>query len=183
MWPLVAYAGLVCALFVRFGDAGRPRRHPHLVASAADLRLVRRQHRVFYTLLLAAPLEWWWRGRPAGAGQLVGVALFLAGVVGYRVAGGALGEQLSPLVAPAEPARLVVHGPYGLLRHPMYTAELAMAGGAPWTLAACWSAVLAAAFAALLLRRISVEERALRGRLPEYDGYAGRTYRLIPYVY
>jgi len=78
-----------------------------LVASVTDVRLVRAQHRIFYALLLAAPVEWWWRGRPAAWGQLVGVAIFLAGVVAYRIAGAALGEQLSPLVAPREPARLV----------------------------------------------------------------------------
>jgi len=154
-----------------------------LVASESDLRLVRRQHRLFYALLFVSPVEWWWRGRPAGLGQVVGALVFLAGVVGYRVAGGTLGAQLSPLVAPREPARLVVHGPYASVRHPMYAAELAMAAGAPWTLAAKASAVLALLFAVTLLRRLRVEEHALEERLPEYAEYARRTYRVIPYVY
>ena len=38
-------------------------------------------------------------------------------------------------------------------------------------------------FASVVLRRIVIEERALRLRLPEYAAYAARTYRLIPYVY
>ncbi len=138
---------------------------------------------MFYALLLMVPLEWWWRQRPAGWAQLAGAATFLAGVVGYRMAGRALGDQLSPLLAPREPARLVAHGPYGLLRHPMYLAELAMAVGAPWTLAAKASAVLTLSFAGVLLRRITLEERVLRARVPEYAAYAARTYRLIPYVY
>jgi len=165
---------------------GAPEHAPErggLVASARDVRLVRRQHRVFYALLVASPLEWWWRGRPAGLAQLFGALLLLAGVVGYRVAGGTLGAQLSPLVAPREPARLVAHGQYASLRHPMYAAELAMAVGAPWTLAAKASALLALFFAAVLLRRIQVEEHALAERLPEYAEYARRTYRVIPYVY
>jgi len=183
MWPLAAYVALVLALFVRFDDPARPRHHGPLVASVHDLRVVRRQHRVFYALLVAAPIEWWWRGRPAAAHQLLGALLFLGGVVGYRVAGGTLGAQLSPLIAPREPARLVAHGLYGRVRHPMYAAELAMAAGAPWMLAALFSAGLAAVFAAVVLRRMRLEERALRERLPEYVAYAGRTSRIIPYVY
>ncbi len=171
------------ALFVRFDDPAQARRHGELVASLDDLRIVRRQHRVFYALLVAAPLEWWWRGGPAAAHQLVGALLFLAGVVGYRVAGGTLGEHLSPLVAPREPARLVAHGVYGRVRHPMYGAELAMAVGAPWTLGAVVSAALTLAFAGVLARRMSIEERALRERLPEYAAYAARTSRIIPHVY
>ena len=168
---------------MRFGEPAHAPERGVLRASVEDVRLVRRQHRVFYALLLASPLEWWWRGRPAGLGQLVGTLVLLAGVVGYRVAGGTLGEQLSPLVAPREPARLVAHGPYASLRHPMYAAELAMAAGAPWMLAAKASALLAVVFAAVLARRIRLEERVLRERLPEYAEYARRTYRVIPYVY
>lgn len=149
----------------------------------SDVRLVRWQHRLFYALLIAVPLEWLVRGRPVGWWQFAGGVVLLAGVVGYRVAGGALGQQLSPLVAPREPARLVAEGLYGRLRHPMYLAELAMAVGAPWLLAARGSGVLAVAFALVVLRRIAIEEHALRLRLPEYAAYAARTYRLIPYVY
>lgn len=172
------------ALFVRFQDSARQQaRAAGLVASVADIRVVRRQHRIFYALLLVAPLEWWWRQRPAGWAQLAGAATFLAGVVGYRAAGAVLGPQLSPLVAPREPARLVMRGPYGLIRHPMYLAELAMAVGVPWMLGARLSMLLTLLFAAMLLRRIGIEERALRDRLPDYAGYAAHTYRLIPYVY
>jgi protein-S-isoprenylcysteine O-methyltransferase Ste14 len=183
MWPLLLYVVLLLALFVRFEDPERRRRPMHLEATSEDVVWVRRQHRVFYALLLAAPLEWWWRGRPAASTQLAGVALFLAGVVGYRVAGGALGDQLSPLIAPRVPEQLVDHGPYRRLRHPMYLAELAMALGAPLALGARATLILAAAFASIIVRRIGLEERLLRERVPGYTAYAARTYRLIPYVY
>ncbi len=178
----MVYAGLLVGLFVRFGAPQHAEAGP-LVANAGHLRLVRWQHRVFYTLLVTAPLEWVFRGRPAGSSQVVGAIVFLLGLIGYRAAGGALGPQLSPLVAPREPARLVADGLYRRLRHPMYLAELAMAAGAPWLLAAKTSAVLVAVFALVIVRRIAIEERALRVRLPEYSAYAARTYRLIPYVY
>lgn len=153
------------------------------MASERDLALVRRHHAIFYVLLVAAPIEWWLRARPAGGGQLVGAGLVLAGVAGYRRAGRTLGDQLTPLVAPAEPAALVERGPYALIRHPMYLAELAMAFGFPILLGSCWTLLGSMLFAMAVLHRIGVEERALAERLPTYRDYTRRTARLIPHVY
>jgi protein-S-isoprenylcysteine O-methyltransferase Ste14 len=173
----------VLALFVRFVDPEKARAPRELVASEADLAMVRRHHAVFYALLAVAPVEWWLRGRPSHIGQLIGAALLVAGVVGYRRAGQGLGDQLNPLVAPCEPAVLVERGPYARIRHPMYLAELAMAFGAPLLLGACWTLVLSVAFLILVLRRIAVEEQLLAARFPAFAAYAARTARLLPHVY
>jgi protein-S-isoprenylcysteine O-methyltransferase Ste14 len=174
---------VVLALFVRFVDPAAARAPRRLVGSAADLVLVRRQHWAFYGVLLAAPIEWWWRGRPASAAQLVGLALAVAGLVGYRHAGRSLGDQLGPLVAPCEPATLVERGPYRRIRHPMYLAEIAMAFGIPLVLGAFWTLAMSLVFSAVVLRRIGVEEAALTARLPDYRDYAARTHRLVPHVF
>ncbi|MCC6767253.1 MAG: isoprenylcysteine carboxylmethyltransferase family protein [Deltaproteobacteria bacterium] len=182
-WPLAAHLATLAALFVRFVDPEAARAPRHLVASAADLALVRRHHALFYLLLLAAPVEWWLHGRPAAAWQLAGAALAAAGVHGYRRAGRALGDQLGPLVAPVEPARLIDRGWYGRIRHPMYLAELALAFGLPLVLAARWTLALSGLFLAAVVHRIEIEERALAARCPEYAAYASRTSRLVPHVY
>jgi protein-S-isoprenylcysteine O-methyltransferase Ste14 len=173
----------VLALFVRFTDPEAARPHRELVASPADLRLVRRHHRVFYELLAVAPVEWWVRGGDTGWRVLAGAALFALGLRGYRRAGAALGPQLGPLVAPPEPAALVAGGPYARVRHPMYRAEIAMAAGAALMLGGLVTAMLALAFAVLVVHRIGREEQALAERLPDYAGYARRTSRLVPHVY
>ena len=183
MWPLCLYVGLVLVLFVRFQSPTTEPRPLRLEAQPAHLRLVRRHHRLFYGILLAAPVEWVLRGRPASWVEVAGALVFLAGIAGYRKAGGTLGEHLTPLLAPREPATLVERGPYRRLRHPMYLAELAMAFGAPLTLGAYVVSALAIAFATVVLRRIGMEERLLAARMPGYRAYAGRTHRLIPYVY
>lgn len=174
---------MLLALFVRFVDPATSRTPRRLVGSAADLAVVRRHQWVFYGLVLAAPVEWWWRGRPASVVQGVGAALAVAGVVGYRRAGRTLGEQLGPLVAPCEPATLVERGPYRRVRHPMYRAEIALAFGLPLLVGAWWTLGLSFVFAGLVLYRIGLEEEALKSRLPDYARYAGRTHRLIPHVY
>ncbi len=114
---------------------------------------------------------------------MAAAVIFGLGVWGYRRWGRALGEGLSPLVAPREPAQLIERGPYRIIRHPMYLAELAMAFAAPLTLGAMLTVVLSVVFALLVLQRIVIEEATLRARLPAYEAYAQRTYRLIPYVY
>jgi protein-S-isoprenylcysteine O-methyltransferase Ste14 len=140
-------------------------------------------HRAFYVILLAAPVEWLVRGRPGGWSELGGAVLFLCGIWGYRHAGGTLGEQLSPLVAPCEPARLVEKGLYRSVRHPMYLAQLAMAFGAPLALGAWVTTILALPFVVIVLRRIRVEEAVLLARIPGYRTYMERTHRLLPHVY
>lgn len=174
---------MLLALFVRFVDSEPARAPRRLVGSASDLALVRRQHRVFYAIVMTAPVEWWWRGRPAGIVHVLGLALAVAGVAGYRLAGRSLGDQLGPLVAPSEPAVLVERGPYRSIRHPMYLAELTLAFGLPLLLGAYWSLGLSLVFTAVVLHRIGVEEDALAARLPDYPAYAARTARLIPHVY
>ena len=151
--------------------------------SERELRIVRFHHRLFYAILLAASVEWVVRGRPGSWVQFAAAGLFLGGIVGYRRAGGALGMQLSPLLAPREPAAMVEDGPYRGLRHPMYLAQLAMAVGAALSMGARVTLVLVLALAVVLVHRIRVEESLLMERLPAYRAYAKRTYRLIPYVY
>jgi protein-S-isoprenylcysteine O-methyltransferase Ste14 len=177
------YGATLVALFVRFVDPETTRAPRRMVASEADLALVRRHHALFYALVLLAPIEWWLRGRPAGAGQLLGAGLAFAGVAGYRGAGRVLGDQLSPLVAPVEPAALVERGLYGRIRHPMYLAEIALAFGLPLVLGALWTLLGSVLFTLAVLQRIGVEERALTERLPTYPEYVARTARLIPHVY
>ena len=173
----------MAALFVRVVDPEATRAHRQLVASEADLALVRRHHVLFYVLAIAAPAEWWLRGMPAAPFQLLGVILAALGVAGYRRAGKMLGDQLGPLVAPVEPARLVVQGCYAGIRHPMYLAEIAMAVGVPLELGAPVTLVLGGCFVLSVLHRIGIEERALAERFPDYAAYASRTSRLIPHVY
>jgi protein-S-isoprenylcysteine O-methyltransferase Ste14 len=81
---------------------------------------------------------------------------------------------------PGPDARLVTHGPYRWVRHPMYSAllllTLGLVLGRP-------SAIRLAAWivlAAVLLAKISREERLLRERFPDYVDYAGRSRKLIP---
>jgi protein-S-isoprenylcysteine O-methyltransferase len=80
---------------------------------------------------------------------------------------------------------IVEHGPYRLLRHPGYLAQILffLAFGAA-TRSGIALAVVALAVALGYGYRIHVEEELLRATLgARYDEYARRTRRLVPWVY
>ncbi len=181
---LVVYFGLLAALFVRVGRAdGNDGRPPAVLeAPAAELRLVRLHHRLFYFLLAASLAEYLLTGRPSLASELTGVMLFAGGLLLYRVAGKALGSALSPLVSPAS-SDYCRTGIYGVVRHPMYLGELLMACGAPLVLGSSLSLVLVLPVALVLAIRVSREEQMWVEQCPDYSEYCDRVSRFIPFLF
>jgi protein-S-isoprenylcysteine O-methyltransferase Ste14 len=80
--------------------------------------------------------------------------------------------------------RVITSGPYRLVRHPGYTAAIAMFVGIPLALASWWALLPAALAIAPLVVRTSWEDRLLLTELSGYADYARRTrYRLLPGVW
>jgi protein-S-isoprenylcysteine O-methyltransferase Ste14 len=94
-----------------------------------------------------------------------------------------LGRRSFHLAAnPTEGGR-VTTGPYRFIRHPIYTGICLLVGAGAaahgsWTTAWLAGAVLIGA-----LVRLSCEERLVTARYPEYQQYATRSWRMIPYVF
>ena len=95
----------------------------------------------------------------------------------------ALGRKLTPFPKPVAGSELVQRGIYGLIRHPLYLAVMCAAVG--WSLLwRSWPAlVVSAALALFLDAKARREEAWLRQWFPEYDRYARRVRRFIPWVY
>jgi methyltransferase len=106
------------------------------------------------------------RGPASSPGVLVwGVAIFGAGKLIKWAAIRALGPRWTFRVIVVQGAPLVTSGPYRYLRHPNYVGVLGeLVGAALLTRAAVTGPVSVIVFAALLRKRIAVEERALGGR-------------------
>lgn len=79
--------------------------------------------------------------------------------------------------------RVIDHGLYGLVRHPLYAANLLFFAGTALWLGSLAALLGVAVNLAATLARIGIEERWLRANLPGYADYALRVRaRLIPFL-
>jgi protein-S-isoprenylcysteine O-methyltransferase Ste14 len=80
----------------------------------------------------------------------------------------------------AEARQLVRHGPYGIVRHPLYFAHIVcyLLIGLPRL--SVWSVLIVAIGISSELLRARNEERLLRSVFPEYASYAATTPRFVP---
>ena len=114
---------------------------------------------------------------------IVGVALGVCG--GLLALGGALrmGSNLRPSPQPRDGAPLIVHGAYGLVRHPMYGGVILTAFG--WALFV--NGPLTLLYACVLFGWLDVksryEERLLEAAYDGYAEYRSRVRKLVPFVY
>jgi protein-S-isoprenylcysteine O-methyltransferase Ste14 len=93
------------------------------------------------------------------------------------------GRRSYHVVADPTEGGLVTGGPYRYIRHPIYAAfclftSAGVAAHWSWYAGLCGGFVLGSA-----VLRIFCEESLVASRYPEYAQYAGRTWRMIPYVY
>ncbi|MFZ0918947.1 MAG: methyltransferase [Candidatus Dormiibacterota bacterium] len=82
-----------------------------------------------------------------------------------------------------EARRLVTSGPYRLIRHPLYAAEILAALALVLARPGLWATLTLVPFVAVQMLRARFEEGLLARIFPEYRPYALRTRRLIPLVW
>jgi methyltransferase len=112
---------------------------------------------------LAMLVEGAWRGAPPPSALLAGAAVFLIAKALKWWAIVSLGTFWTFRVIVVPGARLVAAGPYRWLRHPNYAGVLGeLAGVALMTAAPVSGLAGIATFGWLVIRRVAVEERALR---------------------
>jgi len=80
-----------------------------------------------------------------------------------------------------EARRLVTHGPYRVVRHPLYICEEVAVIGVFIQVLSPLAVFIFIMHAVFQVRRMLNEETVLEGTFPEYAEYARRTPRLIPF--
>jgi protein-S-isoprenylcysteine O-methyltransferase Ste14 len=150
----------------------------------AQQRIVRLYSLLFFLALLlpALDIRLGWSSVPAGVsiGALV-VFLLTYGFVLWVFKT----NRLASRIIEVQPSQQVVDtGPYALVRHPMYAAQIVMFPAFMLALGSWWAAVASAGLVVPLVMRIRNEEAVLRRDLPGYQAYCEKTrFRLIPQVW
>lgn len=170
-WLDVAYMTLKAVVVTTFailvarrGEARRRTRRPTaIVACGAAMVSV---------ILLQRP-------DPSTATGLVvlGEGVALVAVAWMLVSTVALGRCFGVL---PEARGLVTHGPYRVVRHPLYLGEFGTCTGLVLASPTGRNLFVALVFALAQSARMVMEERELAHQFPEYAAYARRTPRLIP---
>ena len=113
---------------------------------------------------------------------LAGMLLLACSVWMLQAAISALGKQWSLTARVLEEHTLVTSGPYGLVRHPIYTAMFGMLLGSGILVSRWESVVVGAAFFLWgTVIRVRIEERLLRAVFgTAYENYARKVPALIP---
>jgi protein-S-isoprenylcysteine O-methyltransferase Ste14 len=94
-----------------------------------------------------------------------------------------LGRNWSGTITLKEDHALVTTGPYGFVRHPIYTGLLFAFAGTALGIGE-WRGIVGTALLFVGIEvRCSAEERKMRETFADYDDYVRRTKRLIPFIY
>jgi len=112
--------------------------------------------------------------------QALADLLIIAGAAGSFIAASRLGMSFSLM---PEARKLVTGGPYAIVRHPLYLAEMVGVLGLVVQFQQPWALLLGMAVFALQYWRTVFEERILIAAYPEYVAYRTRTRRFIPYIF
>ena len=112
-----------------------------------------------------------------------GAALTLLGLLFTVWARVHLGGNWSGIITVKESHELVTSGPYGIVRHPIYTGLLLAFLGSGLARPE-WRSVAAVLIACgALWRKLRIEERFMREQFgPAYEAYSARVRALVPYL-
>lgn len=126
-------------------------------------------------------VTWLTRGPVAVGLVAVGAVAVLAGLGLGLWAVSSLGSAFTPFPEPLPGTVLVDEGPYGRMRHPIYSAVVLTMAGLATALGSLAGLAVALLTAVFFWFKAGYEERRLRLLVPGYASYAGRVRgRLLP---
>jgi protein-S-isoprenylcysteine O-methyltransferase Ste14 len=116
--------------------------------------------------------------------RYLGLLLYAAGNALAFAAVKTLDKQYSGYVTLQDDHRLVQHGIYGVIRHPIYLRMLFVGVSVPLIFRSWLWVPFLLVIVGIVAYRIRAEEKLLAMQFgAEFEAYRRRTWRLIPFVY
>lgn len=113
---------------------------------------------------------------------LVWLAISLSGVFGLWALLANRPGNFNIRPTPHARGKLVAHGPYRWIRHPMYTAVSLLGLACALALGSLLAWLLWLGLSLILLTKAVLEERWMTALHPAYADYQARTRRFIPFI-
>jgi protein-S-isoprenylcysteine O-methyltransferase Ste14 len=114
----------------------------------------------------------------------LGLAVFVGGTVLRQVGKRTLGRSYSYGLRTLKDQKLIQHGVYRHIRHPITLAAIIYTPAIPLVLSSLYGFLVMLGIVPLFLYRIGIEEKMLIEKFgPEYIQYMKKTKRLIPFIY
>lgn len=110
------------------------------------------------------------------------LAVGLSGVVGLWALLANRPGNFNIRPTPHAQGKLVAHGPYRWIRHPMYTAVSLLGLACALVLGSLLAWLLWLVLSLVLLTKALLEERWMTALHPDYAHYQARTHRFVPFV-
>jgi protein-S-isoprenylcysteine O-methyltransferase Ste14 len=115
--------------------------------------------------------------------RIIGLSLLVTGGVLGSTGILYLGKNLSPFPRPKEDTRLVLHGVYKVVRHPIYSGLIFGTFGWSLIIGSLIGLVLSVILFLFFDLKSRREENWLIERFPAYNDYRKRVKKLIPLIY
>lgn len=130
-------------------------------------------------LMIAVLLEWL-AAATAPILILLGALLVLIGIGGTFFSRAYLGQFWTAEAVVRTDHRLIDTGPYGIVRHPIYTFAILLYVGTALAFLNGWTLLIAGGIAAAYVIKARLEDRLLQASLPGYAEYSQQVrYRLL----
>lgn len=134
-------------------------------------------------LLRGSGIEAEWPGQMRRPSIVFGSVTLICTAMLLAVAILNLGRSLTAFPRPLHNGRLVVHGAYAIVRHPIYTSIFLAMLGIAFILQSTVGLLCAAITLIFFDRKASHEEKMLIAAYPDYAEYRRRVRKLIPLLY
>jgi protein-S-isoprenylcysteine O-methyltransferase Ste14 len=116
--------------------------------------------------------------------NIIGVILFLTGLIIRLIGKRTLGRYYSYGLKTLPDHKLIKHGIYKHIRHPIYLAIILYGMGIPMFFSSLYGFLIMLCLIPLIFYRIKIEEKMLLNKFgEEYRDYMEKSKKLIPFVF